>query len=372
MATPAPGYGVFMGLQLDNDANVRTRAARFQAVWQAVTAGAETARVDIIATLGGVEAFLAIFADSTLVILPQTLDAALQLSSPGFSASGGLLSYVSGTNAGFVMSAAFGDMNGGLNLLDGGLWLTPGNHAPPSGIGSGSSEYGIKIRGIGLANHFALDRQTDNANDDSIFLDGWNVRTVSGSTTARHGQAMVCTGTITITLPPQLLNSIGGDLTIGNRVLVRNNGTGVVTVSGAGDTIDGQTTRLVLPGQARTYFMTAATTWLTEDEVRPNSTPSVVTTTKTATYSAHFGETVPVNPSGGDFTVNIPAVTSADVGDVIRITHTSGSGKVTVDASGSDEISKEGTSSTTKVVKKGESFDFQAVASSGTIRWFVV
>lgn len=171
-------------------------------------------------------------------------------------------------------------------------------------------------------------------------------------------------GDFTVTTPAITISDIG------KRFRVIGIGTdGATTVSGAGDTIDGAAFAIVLHGQTRTYEATSTSTWSVVAQTGPHL---VVIPTRSSAVTANFGEKVPVDPSGGDFTLSLPPVASVDVGDFVRVTHVAGSGKVTVDADGSDEISKAGTSSTTKAVKKGESFDFEAVASSGTIRWFVV
>lgn len=61
-----------------------------------------------------------------------------------------------------------------------------------------------------------------------------------------------------------------------------------------------------------------------------------VTPVKTANYSAGMGDCVRCDPSGGGFTVTLPAVTSADGGRQIKVKNTTSStNTITIAATGS-------------------------------------
>jgi hypothetical protein len=137
-----------------------------------------------------------------------------------------------------------------------------------------------------------------------------------------------------------------------------NNGTGgfALAASAAGRTLvvgDITANELIDPQIAATYDF---------ERGRHN-----ITNVKTAAYTASINDTVRCNPTGGAFTVTLPAITAGNAGMQITVKNQSGSANViTISRTGADTI--DGAASTTIAVSRGKI----TVESDGSGDWLIV
>lgn len=110
---------------------------------------------------------------------------------------------------------------------------------------------------------------------------------------------VLASGTITITLPAATNAAVNG-----NMYLVKNAGTGVVTVASGGGTIDGATTMLLQPGGSAS-FSSNGTNWSVLGRGGPPSTQTV-----TSNYTANKFDEIIIGAGGSAITITLPDATT--------------------------------------------------------------
>lgn len=110
-----------------------------------------------------------------------------------------------------------------------------------------------------------------------------------------------------------------------------------------------------------TYNGTVLVSTISAVSTTPASDP-VITSVKTAAYNAVLGDFVRCDPSGGAFTVTLPALATASIGKVINVKNTTSSaGAITIAATGGDTID---TAASTSIAAGFASLSFIATTAS--------
>jgi hypothetical protein len=175
----------------------------------------------------------------------------------------------------------------------------------------------------------------------------------------------VAGGAFTVTLPSPAAGTQGRLVVTKN---IGSNGTPLSVTTGSGN-IDNAATIQVAGGYASdTFVADNANGYLRVAAIRPWN----ITAVKTGTYTCAVGEVVRCDPSGGGFTVTLPAIpttaTLRDI-DIVIKNVTSSTNTITIAAAGSDTI--DGAASVTITTARG-SVSLVAIPSGSASDWLIV